>query len=285
MTIRELLSEAVAKILANNQEERAAYELLKACLKKEPYEIYAMLDEKVELELFEEYHKKLAIYLSGKPLQYVLGYETFFGRDLLVNEKVLIPRYETEELVENVLYHIDDYFEDYEEITLVDIGCGSGAIALTLALEEPKTKVIATDLSVAALQVATENAQKFNAEITFLQGDLLQPLIDKQIKVDILVSNPPYLPDDEPIATSVKDYEPNLALFGGNEGLDFYQRIFKEAKQVLKERALLAFEIGYKQKDELIKLAQSQFGDCEITVLKDINGKDRLLFIYQNIKE
>ena len=163
-------------------------------------------------------------YYQGKPIQYIKGCESFFGRDFKVNEDVLIPRYETEELVENILYRIDDYFNDYKEIHLCDVGTGSGAIAITLALEEPRLKVIATDISKEALVVAQDNAKTLGANVEFRNGDMLQPLLDTHEKVDIFVSNPPYIPNDQDIEAMVKDNEPHVALFGGNDGLYFYRK-------------------------------------------------------------
>ncbi|MDR3214923.1 MAG: peptide chain release factor N(5)-glutamine methyltransferase [Bacilli bacterium] len=283
MVIRDLLNESILKINEAHKEERAAYELLKKHLKIENYQLYLMLEEEVDKAVIDDYNQDLNDYLDNKPLQYILGYEMFLGRDFIVNDKVLIPRYETEELVENILYHIDDYFSDYEQIDIVDIGCGSGAIAISLDLEDNKTKVIGSDISSDALSVATHNNELLKAEVTFKQGDMLQPLIDNNIKVDILVSNPPYIPDEELLENSVKDYEPHVALFGGNQGLDFYEIILKNAHLVIKERALLAFEIGYNQKDGLINLINKYFKDASYQILKDINGKDRMLFIYHNL--
>lgn len=285
MTIRELLDKTVAKLVEFGKEERAAYELLKDIEKFESYELYDKLDETIQEDIIEKFEKQIDHYIKGIPLQHILGYETFFGRDFIVNENVLIPRYETEELVENVLYHIDDYFADYEQISVADIGTGSGAIAITLDLEEDKTKVYAVDISQDAIDVAADNATKFDSDVELFQGDLVEPLVLGDIKVDIFVSNPPYIPNDEQIDDSVKNNEPNVALFGGDEGLDFYRRLFIEAKDVLNKRALLAFEIGYQQKNALVIEAQLQFPGCDIEVLKDINGKDRMLFIYQGFKK
>ncbi|MDL2211277.1 peptide chain release factor N(5)-glutamine methyltransferase [Erysipelotrichaceae bacterium OttesenSCG-928-M19] len=283
MSIRELLKETVALLYDNNREEKAAYDLLQDTMQLESYQIYSMLDEEIEAELINEYRMKVSRYLDGEPLQYILGYEMFLGRNFSVDKRVLIPRYETEELVENILYHIDDYFSEYQEIKVADIGCGSGAISISLDLEEPKTKVIGCDISKVALEVAKKNNDLLNAKVKFMQGDLLQPLISANIKLDILVSNPPYIPNEENIALSVKDYEPNIALFGGHKGIDFYIEIFKDAKKILNERALLAFEIGHQQKADLLNAATTFFEDAKMEVLKDINGKDRMLFIYLNI--
>ena len=283
MTIRELLNNSIESLVKNNREERAAYELLKNVLVLESYELYNKLDDILQDDEINQFNALLNEYIEGRPLQHILGYETFLGRDIIVNEDVLIPRYETEELVENILYHIDDYFEKYDEIKVADIGSGSGAIALTLDLEEPKTKMYGVDISLDAIEVAKENSNKFEAKVEYFQGNLIEPLLDNKIKVDILVSNPPYIPDSEYVEDNVKDYEPNIALFGGKKGLDFYERIFKDANKVINERALLAFEIGHNQKEEITNLVKKYFDD-EFEILKDINGKDRMLFIYHNIE-
>ena len=196
-------------------------------LYKEPHQLYLMMDEEVDEELLKQFQDGMQRYMNGEPIQYINGKENFFSRDFIVNENVLIPRYETEELVENILYKIDDYFDDYSSIDLCDVGTGSGAIAITLALEEPKLNVVATDISEEALEVAKANASELDAQVTFYQGDMLEPLIDRQQKFDIFVSNPPYIPQDQEIESVVKDNEPHVALFGGNDGLYFIERSLK----------------------------------------------------------
>ena len=197
---------------------------------------------------------------------------------------MLIPRYETEELVENILYRIDDYFTDYDTITLCDVGTGSGAIATSLALEESRLKVYATDISKKAIDVAKENAEILNADIEFMIGDMLEPLIDSNIKVDIFVSNPPYIPQEQEIEAMVKDNEPHVALFGGDDGLYFYRKIFQGVNSLLNDRALLAFEMGFDQRELMEEALQEYFPNEPYEIIKDINGKDRMLFIYHNLK-
>ena len=169
-------------------------------------------------------------------------------------------------------------------IELLDVGTGSGAIAITLALEEPRLKVIATDISKEALVVAQDNAKTLGANVEFRNGDMLQPLLDTHEKVDIFVSNPPYIPNDQDIEAMVKDNEPHVALFGGNDGLYFYRKIFKEVKPLLNDRALLAFEMGFDQRELMETAIKEFFGDYPFEIIKDINGKDRMLFIYYNLK-
>ena len=238
------------------------------------------MDEK----LYDAFQEGMKRYMAGEPIQYIKGKETFFSRDFIVNENVLIPRYETEELVENILYKIDDYFDDYDSIDLCDVGTGSGAIAISLALEEPKLKVTATDISEEALEVARLNARELSAQVDFYQGDMLKPLIERNIKVDIFVSNPPYIPNEQEIENVVKDNEPHVALFGGNDGLYFYRKIFSQVHEVIKERALLAFEMGFDQRELMSEAVEHYFPNVPYEIIKDINGKDRMLFIYYNLK-
>lgn len=256
--------------------------------------MYELTQEKA-IDLYLDYHKEadkdIAIRFNAgierlikqEPLAYILGYQWFYGRKLLVNEDVFIPRYETEELCANVLERIDAYFNDYQDITLADVACGSGAIAITLSAEEKKLKTYAVELNDRTLTMAKANAINNDVDITFFNGDMLQPLITNSIKLDILVSNPPYISTNESLDRSVVDYEPNMALFGGEDGLKFYRIILTDAKKVLNDKAMMAFEIGYQQKEDLISLVSSLYPGQKVEVIKDLNGKDRMLFVYINL--
>ena len=283
MTIRELLRESETMLDDTNKDCNVAKVLFYHLANKEPHQLYLMMDEEVEDELYQAFQAGIKRYMDGEPIQYIKGKETFFSRDFIVNEDVLIPRYETEELVENILYKIDDYFEDYESIDLCDVGTGSGAIAISLALEESKLNVVATDISKEALEVARLNAQELGANIEFYQGDMLEPLIDREMKVDIFVSNPPYIPVEQDIESVVKDNEPHVALFGGNDGLYFYRKIFSKVQSVIKDRALLAFEMGFDQRELMCQAVEHYFPNIPYEIIKDINGKDRILFIYYHL--
>lgn len=285
MTVRELIRQSEAMLDQEARDCNVAKVLFYHLAKKEPHQLYLMMDEKVDEELLEKFNEGMKRYMDGEPIQYIKGCETFFSRDFIVNEKVLIPRYETEELVENILYRIDDYFEDLDSIDLCDVGTGSGAIAISLALEEPKLNVVATDISEEALEVARLNAQNLNAKVDFYQGDMLQPLIDMNKKVDIFVSNPPYIPVNQDIEAVVKDNEPHVALFGGNDGLYFYRKIFESVQSILKNKALLAFEMGFDQRELMEEALNHYFPNIPFEIIKDINGKDRMLFIYYHLKD
>ncbi len=251
--------------------------LFELCNEKD-VDLYVKLDEEALPEIEEKFERGIPRLLKEEPLNYVLGYSYFFGYKMTVNDGVLIPRYETEELVGFILGEIDLYKPE-GEIVLADIGTGSGAIAIALKKEEERLRVYASDISREALEVAKINASNNDADITFLEGSMLEPLKERDIRLDILVSNPPYIPSVEKIEDSVYDYEPHVALFGGEDGLKFYREIFENAKDVLKEKGMLFFEIGYDQAERLTSLAKTYFPDGVITVKKDINGKDRMLEI------
>lgn len=244
----------------------------------EDVNLYLEKDGPAKETIIKKYESGVKRMIQGEPLNYVLGYSYFYGYRLKVDSAVLIPRFETEELVGKVLAYYDEYFKG-EEIEVADVGTGSGAIAIALKKEENNLNVYASDISQEALKVARQNASNNKAQITFLEGSMLKPLIEKGIKLDILVSNPPYIRLDEVIEHSVKDYEPNVALFGGEDGLKFYRMIFEDASKVLKEKSLMFFEMGYDQKENLTKLAKAYFPDAEVKVFKDINNKDRMLMV------
>ena len=236
------------------------------------------IHSEVDRELEEIIKKGIEEYVSGKPVQHIVGYTYFYGYKMVVNGDVLIPRPETEELIGYVLAYYDEMF-DGKKVDVVDVGTGSGNIAVALACEESNMKVSASDISFEALETAKVNAENNQANVTFYQGNMLDPFIEKGLKFDILVSNPPYIPDDEYVEPLVLDNEPNIALFGGNKGMKFYQEIFENAKKVLKEKAIMAFEHSHKTRLEMLELANTYFPKANSFVIKDLNGKDRFLIV------
>ena len=166
---------------------------------------------------------------------------------------------------------------------MIDVGTGSGAIAIALRKEEAHLQVTASDISEQAVAVARKNAADNAADVTFLTGDMLEPFIEAGIRCDILVSNPPYIPAHEQMEHSVVDFEPHVALFGGEDGLKFYREIFANAHRVIKEKAILAFEMGYDQGERLRALAKEHFPDARVEIIKDLSGKNRMLFVYHNL--
>lgn len=279
---REVLKKAQVKMEAADRGEQAAFLYLLELTNKEAHNLYMEYDEEMPQTQIDEFEAGVERLVEGEPLGHVLGFEWFYGYRFKVNEDVLIPRPETEELVAYILAAYDEYFKDTLNVTAVDVGTGSGAIAVALKKEEPNIHILASDISEKACRIAKQNAQDNDVVVEVLCGDMLEPLIERNIKVDILISNPPYIPSDEAMEDSVVNYEPHVALFGGEDGLKFYRIIFEHAKKVLKDKAMMAFEMGYNQKEALSAEARKYFPDAKIEVIKDMSGKNRMLFIYLN---
>ena len=212
---------------------------------------------------------------KGKPVQYIVGNVDFYDVNLLVNENVLIPRFETETLVEKTINYAKKLTEPLD---ILDIGTGSGAIAITLA-KHLSCHVLATDISEEALEIAKINSKRNNVQIDFKQSDILKNV---QGKFDIIISNPPYIAKDEVIDDLVKDNEPHLALYAEEDGLYFYRNILENVKPFLKEKSLIAFEIGMTQSKAITKIAQNYLPHAKIITEKDLTGKDRYIFIFNN---
>ncbi len=278
MKIQEFIRIKENEAIDYEKEESAVVLLLEHVLGLETQALYLKMNDEITNEEINKFNELWNKYLNeNKPIQYLIGTSCFYGYDFIVTPDVLIPRYETEELVENILYRYDEYF-DKKDVDVCDLATGSGCIAIALAKEEKHMHVVATDISKEALKVAKMNNEKFNAGVTFLTGDMLEPL--KGRKFDIFVSNPPYIPDNEEVMSLVKDNEPNIALFGGSDGMKFYRIILKNVKNYLKKKAIIAFEHGYDKKEEMIKLANTYFPNSKVEVIKDLEGKDRMTFIY-----
>lgn len=279
ITWHSLLKEGKDRLYQAGNSDQAALLLLTELCRAKNINLYMVMDEKVDPEVETDFLEGIHRIEKGEPLGYVLGYENFYGYDFIVNENVLIPRPETEELTGQVLMLCDLLLENKENPVVFDVATGSGAIGITLSLEAPSLKVYASDISVDALKVAKQNNENLEGQVQFLCGDMLDPFIEKNLHCDILVCNPPYIPTQEEIDHGVKDYEPNLALFGGEDGLYFYRKIFEKASQVLNSNGVMAFEMGYDQGERLSTLAKSYFPKAQVEVLQDMSGKDRILII------
>lgn len=278
MTYQQFIKEKEELAINCNKEQSAVVLLLQHVLDVDASKLFLMMFDNIDDSIINKFNDMFNLYLyENKPIQYLIGYSSFYGYDFTVNENVLIPRYETEELVENILYRYDTHFSG-KKVDVCDLATGSGCIAITLALEEPNMNVVASDISYEALEVAKINSNKLGANVEFLQGDMLKPFEGR--KFDIFVSNPPYIPENEDVMSLVKDNEPNIALFGGSDGMKFYRIILSGVKPLLKEKALIAFEHGYDKKNEMIELANLYFPGSKVEVLKDLEGKDRMTFIY-----
>ncbi len=283
ITVREALRRASSFLRqhSNIDEPRLTAEiLLRHTLGMTRARFFASLQDPLEDHAWETFMEAVNRRVNGEPIQYITGEQDFDGLSMSVNKAVLIPRPETELLVEHVSRLIDD-MEHPDSPTLVDIGTGSGAIAISLAVRHPRLHVMAVDISEEALRMARQNAARHGVEqrITFLRGDLLQPLIDKKQAVDIVVSNPPYIPtrEIEKLDSHVKDAEPVLALDGGEDGLDCYRTIAVHLRQTLRPSGLVAFEVGIGQAWEVRRILLNQANMEQVEIFEDFAGIERMV--------
>lgn len=276
MTYKKLLDKAVLKIEKADLEPNVAILLLMHYTKEKLANVYANLDKEADDKIVVLFNEGVSKYINEHiPLQYITGIQSFFGYDFIVNENVLIPRRETEELVEKVIYYIEDNFNE-KEINVLDIGTGSGCIAITLEKELKNVNVTAIDISEKALEVAKLNNEKLETNVSFKLGDLYSPIKDE--KFNVIVSNPPYIADQGLIGKTVK-HEPKISLYGGKDGLDIYKKIISEAKKHLQNKGLIAFEHAYDKAEELKKIALETFPNAKITLYQDLSRYDRITFI------
>ena len=224
---------------------------------------------KVSKDIDKDYQRLL----EGYPIQYLIGYVNFYGYKINVNENVLIPRYETEYLVEKTINYSKILFN--KKVNILDLGTGSGAISIAVG-KELDSNVTAIDISGDALEVAKINAKENNLDIKFIKSDMLSEVTGKY---DIVISNPPYIDIDEKIMESVKKYEPNIALFASEDGLCFYKKIISNIKPFLNEKFIIAFEIGWWQGNLIKDIATEYFKDSKIIIEKDLTNRDRYIFI------
>lgn len=212
---------------------------------------------------------------NNEPLQYIIGDVNFCGNKIKVNKKVLIPRFETEELVENTIKIIKEKFDN--NIKVLDIGTGSGCIIISLKKELNNINAYALDISKEALEVAKENAKINNVDIKFISSDIFSNINEK---FDVIISNPPYIAYDEEIMDIVKNNEPHLALYAENNGLYYYEEILSKANLYLNKKYLIAFEIGMNQYESINELRKKYLKDSKIILKKDLQGRNRMVFIY-----
>lgn len=211
---------------------------------------------------------------SGKPVQYIVGNVDFYGNNIRVDENVLIPRFETELLVEKTVKYINKLFD--KEVSIIDIGTGSGCIAISLC-KLVKCRMSAVDISLEALDVALENARNNNVDIDFKYSDVFSGV---EGVYDVIISNPPYIRYDEEIMDIVRDNEPNIALYASDNGLYYYKEILANCSKYLKEKFLICFEIGYEQGEAIKEIAFKYLKDINVSIEKDYSLKDRFVFIW-----
>jgi release factor glutamine methyltransferase len=267
MTLHDGLRQGEASLRAGPHPDRARRDaeiLLLHVVRRERAALLARWNEVLDSQEAACFVALIDRRLAGEPIQYILGETEFYGLPFRVTRDVLIPRPETEHLVEKVIEIAGRLPAHLPGPRIVDVGAGSGSIAVALAHELPQARITAIDLSAPALAIAEENAKRNAVAVRFLRGDLLGPVGEEQF--EIVVSNPPYVPAAEraTLAVEVRDYEPALALFAGNEGLDVYRRLIPAAFHVLTPGGSLALEIGYGQQQAIAALlAQSNFSQIE----------------------
>ena len=234
--------------------------------------LYKYLEENNLLDKLDEYSNRL---LNGEAVQYIINNACFFGYDFYVNKDTLIPRFETELLVDKSIKYINKLFN--KKVNVLDIGTGSGCIAITLNKLLNNSKVTGIDISDKAIETADRNNIINNTDVNFFVSDLFSNINDKY---DVIISNPPYISYDEDIMDIVYNNEPHSALFASDNGLYFYDKILSECKDYLNDKFFIAFEIGYKQGNDIVNIINKYFDSVNISLEKDYSGKDRFIFIW-----
>ena len=277
MNRRQAITKACLLLRRQGKEESLARFLLMYMLDESPQLFSNSLSEQISKENEDKYFSLIEKHIKEDvPLSHLVGFEYFYDRKYKVTKDVLSPRMETEELIYKVIEYVKA--SNKNNFKILDLCTGSGIIAITLKkeLEQVSVDVIANDISEEAIEVAKENAQSHDATIKFIKSDIFNDIDDK---FDIIVSNPPYIDrkDEVTMQDNVLKYDPQIALFAEEEGMYFYRKIIEQANDYLNENGVMFFEIGYDQKDKIIKLADMNGYSAE--VYKDINGRDRMAFL------
>ena len=277
MNRRQAITKACLLLRRQGKEESLARFLLMYILDESPHLFSNNLSEQMSKEIEDKYFSLIEKHIKEDiPLSHLVGFEYFYDRKYKVTKDVLSPRMETEELIYKVIEYVKA--SNKNKFKILDLCTGSGIIAITLKkeLEQVSVDVIASDISEEAIEVAKENAQSHDATIKFIKSDIFNNIDNK---FDIIVSNPPYIDrkDEVTMQDNVLKYDPHLALFAEEEGMYFYRKIIEQANDYLNENGVMFFEIGYDQKDKIIKLADMNGFSAE--VYRDINGRDRMAFL------
>ena len=281
-TIAQAITEGASRLHSSgiDQERRTAGLLLCHVMGIDRTRLLTRSEEQIDEAQYLAYLALVVRRAAGEPAQYLTGHQEFYGLDFIVTPDVLIPRPETEFLIERVMNVVEDARQ--ESLLIVDVGTGSGCIAVTVAKQLLRARLIATDASPAALNVARTNAERHGVRdrIEFLEGDLFAPLAERGLEgaVDVLASNPPYVSEERPelIQREVYEWEPHEALFGGVDGLDFHRRLIAQSPHYLKPGGYVVLEIAFSQVDsvsEMVKVSAFELLDTT----RDLQGIPRTL--------
>lgn len=275
VTYNEVLHRASSFLEKNNHSVFAAEWLMRERLNWTKTDLVRNFREEMPEEQAKQFKQDVKQFNDGMPMQHIIGHEWFYNRKFKVTNDTLIPRPETEEWLDRVLKMLPK-----KPLNVLDIGTGTGVLAITDKLERPEDVVTATDLSKEALQVASENAKALQADVTFKQGDLFAPIENETF--DVVLSNPPYIGLDElnVMDQSVIDYEPKLALFAEDDGYLIYTRLADSIVNHLNPKAQLFLEIGYTQGKRVAETFKKTLPQAKIEIWKDFNGLDRVVAIF-----
>ena len=273
-TVRKLLDLLITQFEKHDiaSPKQNAETIISHVLKMNRLDIYLHLEKEISGTQFDIISEIYARRKKYEPLQYILGETEFYGYKIMVNKNVLIPRPETELLVEKIIH------EEKSRARILDIGTGSGAIVIALAKNLNEMIIDAVDISESALKTAKQNADMNNVEINFFQSDIFENVTNKY---DLIISNPPYISQAayEQLPAEIREYEPKSALLAETNGLYFYKKILQNAKEHLTKSGKIYFEIGYDQAEKIIEIAKEN-GFSNIQVFKDLNGFDRIVRIF-----
>lgn len=273
-TVREVLSGASSFLKIQGKESFAAEWLLRERMDWTKTQLIRQYSNLMSEEIKKGFLSDVQAFINGRPVQYIIGHEWFYDKKFKVTSDTLIPRPETEEWFDRYIKQLPDF-----SLKVLDIGTGSGVLAISHKLQRMHDKVTAVDISTEALKIAVENASTLKADVEFFESDLTRAV--KERKFDLILSNPPYISVDEKsvMDQTVLDHEPSIALFAKEDGLEIYRRLAQELPLILNEKGRIILEIGYLQGKAVEEMFVKTFPGSSVEVWKDMAGQDRVVVV------